>query len=113
MRDKLLQEFAWYLCLNHDKGAELHYLGNRIDYNDYIDGDLSQRLTVKIESHDFIIDVIVWKSRIRNSSKIYYINDDCIVTESENQKTRVSTKIQLIFIMVYLFNQAISLKPLH
>ena len=91
MRTKLLQEFAWYLCLNRDKGAELCYLGNRIDYSDYIDGDLSQRVTVKIEGHDFIIDVIVWKSRIKNSSKIYYINDDGIVTESENTRFNKNT----------------------
>lgn len=91
MQQKCLSILLVEICLNREKGAELHYLGNRIDYNDYIDGDLSQRLTVKIEDHDFIIDVIVWKSRIKNSSKIYYINDDGIVTESENTRFNKNT----------------------
>lgn len=91
MRSRLLEEFAWYLCLNREKGAELHYLGNRINYDEYIDGDLSQRLTAEIENHTFTIDVIVWKNRIKNSSRIYYINADGVVTESENTRFNKNT----------------------
>lgn len=84
MRNKLLEEFAWYLYLNKDAGIKLNYAGNDVDYNEYIDADLSRHETVQIQNHAFLIDVVVWKSRIENTSKIYYINNTNEITDAEN-----------------------------
>lgn len=70
MKQKLLEEFAWYL--NKDKGYVLEYTGIPLDISEYIRTDLSRNCPCKIGDHDFSIDVVVWNSSVSNSSKIYY-----------------------------------------
>ena len=72
MKQKLLEEFAWYLFLNKDKGYVLEYTGIPLDISEYIRTDLSRNCPCKIGDHDFSIDVVVWNSSVSNSSKIYY-----------------------------------------
>ena len=91
MRAKLLEEFAWYLYLNRDSHAELVYYGNTLDYADYIDGDLSRQMTVVIDEQQFVIDVVVWKNRVKNNSKVYYINNDGVVVSVENTSFNKNT----------------------
>lgn len=72
IKQKLLEEFAWYLFLNKDKGFVLEYTGVPLDISEYIRTDLSRNCSCKIGEHDFSIDVVVWNSSVSNSSKIYY-----------------------------------------
>lgn len=91
MRTHLLEEFAWYLFLNRERHVELEYLGNTIDYNDHINGELSQQICVTISGYDFTIGIVVWKNCIKNSSKIYYVNNDGFVTGVENTSFNKNT----------------------
>ncbi len=91
MRSKLLEEFAWYLYLNREAQATLTYLGNPVDYSEHINSDLSQQTTVVINNHEFIIDVIVWKSHVSNSSKIYYISSEGVPQRTENTSFNKNT----------------------
>lgn len=91
MRVKLLEEFAWYLYLNRDSQAKLVYCGNVLDYSEYIDDNISRQLTVVIGDQQFIVDVVVWKNRVKNHSKIYYINNDDIVINAENTSFNKNT----------------------
>lgn len=84
IRNKLLEEFAWYLYLNRASNTELVYYGNKLDYKEYINEELSRTLTVKIENEEFLLDIVVWKNRINNSSKIYYLNEKGELEGSEN-----------------------------
>ena len=36
MKQKLLEEFSWYLFLNRDKNFSLEYMGELLDYSEYI-----------------------------------------------------------------------------
>lgn len=91
MRTRLLEEFSWYLFINRERPVELEYYGNVIDYNDYINGELSQQVCVTIGDYEFTIGIVVWKSCIKNSSKIYYANSDGIVTGVENTSFNKNT----------------------
>ncbi len=91
MRARLLEEFAWYLFLNRERQIELEYLGNVIDYNDHINGELSRQVCVTIGGYNFTIGIVVWKNCIKNSSKIYYVNNDGLVTGVENTSFNKNT----------------------
>lgn len=84
MHNKLLEEFAWFLYLNRDKGVSLKYCENDLNYLSYIDSQLSKDITIKIDENDFNISLIVWKSKVANSSKIYYMNNDGILKHTDN-----------------------------
>lgn len=82
IKEKLLEEFAWYLYLNPDK--RLLYCDNALDPSEYINDDISKKITVNIEEHSFEINLIVWKRRTKNSSKIYYMNNEGTLFQTEN-----------------------------
>lgn len=42
MKQKLLEEFSWYLFLNRDKNFSLEYMGELLDYSEYINISLSR-----------------------------------------------------------------------
>lgn len=84
MKQKLLEEFAWYLFLNKDKGYVLEYTGISLDISEYIRTDLSRNCLCKIGSHDFSIDVVVWNSSVSNSSKIYYRTEKGEIAATQN-----------------------------
>ena len=48
---KLLQEFAWYLYLHKDRHISIIYCGEELQYNDYINTELSRECTIDIEGH--------------------------------------------------------------
>ena len=84
MKKKLMSEFAWYLYLNKAQNITISYAGNLLDYNEYIDENLSKEQTITIEGYSFAISIIVWKNRIDNSSKIYYLDSGAFVRDVEN-----------------------------
>lgn len=91
MRQKLLEEFAWYLYLNKDKGTSLEYMGVSLDCAQYINTDLSKTITEKIEGYDFKIDLIVWNSNVSNSSKIYYLSENGEILAAQNTSFNKNT----------------------
>lgn len=93
MRQKLLEEFAWYLYLNKDKGYSLEYLGTSLDITDYINTLLSRKCIENIFGNDFDINVIVWTNNVSNSSKIYYLTKRGELVAAQNtsfNKNKVS-----------------------
>lgn len=81
---KLLEEFAWYLYLNKDKQITITYCGNVIDYAEYLNTELSRNQSFEIEGNNFSISIVVWRSRIDNSSKIYYMTPDGYLVQAIN-----------------------------
>lgn len=91
MKQKLLEEFAWYLFLNKDKGYVLEYTGIPLDISEYIRTDLSRNCPCKIGDHDFSIDVVVWNSSVSNSSKIYYRTEKGEIAAIQNTSFNKNT----------------------
>jgi len=91
MKQKLLEEFAWYLFLNKDKGYVLEYTGIPLDISEYIRTDLSRNCPCKIGNHDFSIDVVVWNSSVSNSSKIYYRTEKGEIAATRNTSFNKNT----------------------
>lgn len=84
MRQKLLEEFAWFLYLNKNKGCTLEYMGTILDISQYINTDLSKSYSKRIDNNDFDISIIVWKSNVSNSSKIYYLTGKGEIAATQN-----------------------------
>lgn len=84
IRDRLLEEFAWYLYLNRANNKHLIYNGIIIDYKDYINTELSKTISKAIDNIDFQIDLTIWKNKVANMSKIYYFNEHGILIHAEN-----------------------------
>ena len=84
MKQKLLEEFSWYLHLNKMKGYTLEYMGETLDISEYINTDLSKVQTETIKGIPFEINVVVWNNNIANSSKIYYLSDSGEIIGAEN-----------------------------
>lgn len=91
MKQKLLEEFAWYLFLNKDKGYVLEYTGISLDVSEYIRTDLSRSCPCKVGEHDFSIDVVVWNSSVSNSSKIYYRTEKGEIAAIQNTSFNKNT----------------------
>jgi len=84
MRQKLLEEFSWFLFLNKGKNVKLKYFGNELNYDEYIDMELNYETYIEIEKEKFHIHLIIWKEKIDNSSKIYYLSETCEIHAAEN-----------------------------
>lgn len=84
MKQKLLEEFAWYIYLNKDKNYCLDYLGNTLDVSQYINTTLSFESNESILGSSFDINIIVWRKNVSNSSKIYYLTKRGEVVSAQN-----------------------------
>ena len=84
MKNKVLEEFAWFLHLNKSKNFILEYMGVTLDPSQYINSDLSNTFIEKIDNSHFNIDVIVWKNNVSNSSKIYFLTAEGEIINVEN-----------------------------
>ena len=73
MRQKLLEEFSWFLYLNKNRDIFLEYMGVTLDFSQHINTDLSKDVAESIENQLFDINVIVWKNNVANTSKIYFL----------------------------------------
>lgn len=91
MKQKLLEEFAWYLFLNKDKNYILEYTGIPLDISEYIRTDLSRSCPFQIGGYDFSIDVVVWSSSVSNSSKIYYRTEKGEIAGTQNTSFNKNT----------------------
>lgn len=84
IKQRLLEEFAWYLFLHKERNIAIRYQGCLIDYNDYINTQLSRESNIEIDGALFRVSIVVWKNRIDNSSKIYYMNSAGVICSAEN-----------------------------
>lgn len=81
IEEKLQEVFAWYLYL---KGAKLTYFNHTVDVTKYIDDVLSKNTEIVIDRKSFQIDIVVWRDKMNNSSRIYYLDQKGDVIGSEN-----------------------------
>jgi len=84
IREKLLQEFSWFLYLNKSRNVALTYDGKTLDYTKYIDEELSADITIEISGEKFVVNLIVWKNNIDNSSKVYYLSENGEIHAARN-----------------------------
>jgi hypothetical protein len=81
---KLFQEFSWFLYLNKRRNFCLKYCNVKLDYNQYIDCNLSSETVFNIEGEQFLVNLIVWNKNIDNPSKIYYLSDNGEIHAAKN-----------------------------
>lgn len=91
MKQKLLQEFSWFLYLNKARDFTLEYMGVPLDYREYINTELSNNTIKAIEDQGFSIDIIVWKKNIDNMSKIYYLSENGEIHATHNTSFNKNT----------------------
>lgn len=84
IKQKLFREFSWFLFLNKRKNFKLKYCGAELDYNQYVDLELSSETDIEINDETFHVHLIVWKKKIDNPSKIYYLSDMGIIHAASN-----------------------------
>ena len=84
IQQKLLQEFSWFLYLNKARNFVLNYIGEIVDYSQYIDTELSIEKAVTIYDETFKINLIVWQKNIDNASKIFYLDGKGEIYASDN-----------------------------
>ena len=57
----LLKEFAWFLYLFKNRNIKIYINGTPIDYNKYINAELSEKTLKNIDGNRFEINLIVWQ----------------------------------------------------
>ena len=91
LEEILLQNFAWYLFLNREKGVKIIVNGEELDYKKYIDDSASREECVHVDSNSFSVSVIVWTEKIRENFSSYYLDDKGVLhgkdTTSFNRNT--------------------------
>lgn len=71
----LLKDFAWFLYLYKNKNVEIVVNDEKIDYEKYIDTELSEKSMVTIEGYRFEINLVVWQESISEKFCCYYFDD--------------------------------------
>ena len=71
----LLKDFAWFLYLYKNKNVEIVVNDEKIDYEKYINTELSEKSMVTIEGYRFEIDLVVWQESISEKFCCYYFDD--------------------------------------
>lgn len=84
MKQKLLQEFSWFLHLHKSKKIKIVYMGIELDYNEHIDTELSSDSTITISDNTFNLNVIVWNQKIDNTAKTYFLRPSGELCYAEN-----------------------------
>ena len=71
----LLKDFAWFLYLYKNKNVEIVVNDEKIDYEKYINTELSEKSMVTIEEYRFEINLVVWQESISEKFCCYYFDD--------------------------------------
>lgn len=71
----LLKDFAWFLYLYKNKNVEIVVNGEKIDYEKYINTELSEKTMVTIEGYRFEINLVVWQESISEKFCCYYFDN--------------------------------------
>lgn len=91
MKPKLLEEFAWFLYLNKDRGFTLTYLNQVVHYDSYILPEFSSDNLVEVEGERFLVSIIVWRGKVDNFSRTYYLSESGKVLNTETTKFNRNT----------------------
>lgn len=70
----LLKDFAWFLYLYKNKNVEIVVNDEKIDYEKYINTELSEKSIVTIEGYRFEINLVVWQESISEKFCCYYFD---------------------------------------
>lgn len=70
----LLKNFAWFLYLYKNKNVEIVVNDEKIDYEKYINTELSEKYIVTIEGYRFEINLVVWQESISEKFCCYYFD---------------------------------------
>ena len=73
MRNSLLNTFAWYLYLN--KGTKIFLNDKELDYDESIDGNISQEISIEIDGNKFNIFFIKWIEGIKQKYYYYFLDE--------------------------------------
>ena len=71
----LLKDFAWFLYLYKNKNVEIVVNDERIDYEKYINTELSEKSMITIGGYRFEINLVVWQESISEKFCCYYFDD--------------------------------------
>ncbi|MCC5909413.1 MAG: ATP-binding protein [Clostridiaceae bacterium] len=73
-KKSLSNVFAWFLYLNKDKDFKIVIDGERLDYSDIIDNEISEAIDIRIEEYEFTVHFIKWIGKIRERYYYYFID---------------------------------------
>ena len=79
----LLKEFAWFLYLFKNRNIRISVNGTSIDYNKYINAELSEKSLKTIDGNRFEINLVVWQESIKEKFCCYYFDGDDVVKGKE------------------------------
>lgn len=79
----LLKEFAWFLYLFKNRNIKIYINGTPIDYNKYINAELSEKTLKTIDGNRFEINLIVWQETIKEKFCCYYFDSNDVVKGKE------------------------------
>lgn len=103
----LLKEFAWFLYLNKHKSIKILLNEKEIDYNNYIDSNLSETILKTIDGYEFKISLIVWNEKIKEKFRSYYFDSNNAHKGSDNTSFNNNTVAfnHSVFIISSFFNK--------
>jgi len=78
----LLKDFAWFLYLYKNKNVEIVVNGKKIDYEKYINTELSAEYTAVIEEYKFDINLVIWQKSISEKFCCYYFDNKNVLRGS-------------------------------
>ncbi len=71
----LLKDFAWFLYLYKNRNVEIVVNGEKVDYEKYINTELSEKTMISIDGYKFEINLIVWQKSISEKFCCYYFDE--------------------------------------
>lgn len=75
----LLKDFAWFLYLYKNKNLEIVVNNEKIDYEKYINTELSEKFIIIIEEYRFEINLVVWQEAISEKFCCYYFDNENVL----------------------------------
>lgn len=79
----LLKEFAWFLYLFKNRDIKICINDRPIEYDKYINTELSETVVKTIDGIQFTINLIVWQETIKEKFCCYYFDSNDIVKSKE------------------------------
>lgn len=79
----ILKEFAWFLYLYKGSNKKIIINGVSVDYEKYINADLSEKTLKTIGGYKFEITLIVWQETIKEKFCCYFFDSEDVVQDIE------------------------------
>ncbi len=74
LEEYFLSQFAWYLYLNQHNSKKLYIDDVEIDFNKYINLNITETVRQNINGYSFKISLIVWNEKIKEKFRSYFLN---------------------------------------